>query len=289
LLQRLKTTGHSTRGQLRILYWDARSCAQLRNTARHLGAALQRIKANKAYHLVGRGGTKAALRMLIRHLPHANFVARFDIKHYYQSMNHHVIKSLLQPLNISADDALVMDQFLQHAARHTQRGIPAGNAVAPILGALMLAPLDQLMHRLKRSQKIISYVRYMDDIVILTKTRWQLRRAIKKMYAMLEKCDLTVHQDQKRSIGRTRKGFDFLGYRIYAGKKLTPSKESVRRFQQKMMGLMSKEPDRLYSYIARWHQALYAGLSRHISHQGGLKRTKKRALYYLKQQGYSPP
>jgi len=57
----------------------------------------------------------------------------------------------------------------------------------------------------------LSYVRYMDDIVIFSKTRHQLKRIIKGVYACLDELALTLARD-KTWIGRVSKGFDFLGY-----------------------------------------------------------------------------
>ncbi|MDB4431059.1 hypothetical protein N9137_01560 [Pseudomonadales bacterium] len=51
-------------------------------------------------------------------------------------------------------------------------------AVFPLLGALYLTPLDRRMDRLCKRKKLVHYVRYMDDIVLLARTRWQLQRAI---------------------------------------------------------------------------------------------------------------
>ena len=53
----------------------------------------------------------------------------------------------------------------------------------------------------------------MDDYVIFAKTRHKLKAAIKRMYAVLDNLQLTLHPD-KRYIGKTEKGFDFLGYRF---------------------------------------------------------------------------
>jgi hypothetical protein len=53
----------------------------------------------------------------------------------------------------------------------------------------------------------------MDDIIVLAKTRWQLRKAIKTVNHYF--CDLKLKQHpDKTFIGRTRKGFDFLGYQF---------------------------------------------------------------------------
>ena len=53
----------------------------------------------------------------------------------------------------------------------------------------------------------------MDDWVILSKTRWKGRAAIKQMNQVLEQLKLEKHPD-KTEMGKTEKGFDFLGYHL---------------------------------------------------------------------------
>ena len=55
------------------------------------------------------------------------------------------------------------------------------------------------------------YVRFMDDIVVLSPTRWKLRKAIAVLNGVLSSLRLEKHPD-KTYIGRIEKGFDFLGY-----------------------------------------------------------------------------
>ena len=70
------------------------------------------------------------------------------------------------------------------------------------------------------------YVRYMDDIVLLARTRWELRRAIAALHEEIAALGLRLHR-VKRFIGRTTHGFDFLGYQIRAGARLRPSAEGL--------------------------------------------------------------
>jgi hypothetical protein len=58
----------------------------------------------------------------------------------------------------------------------------ASGGLSPLLGALYLTPLDRRMDRLFKRKKLVHYVRYMDDIVLLARTRWELRRAIAALH-----------------------------------------------------------------------------------------------------------
>nr|WP_319540913.1 reverse transcriptase domain-containing protein [uncultured Methanospirillum sp.] len=81
---------------------------------------------------------------------------------------------------------------------------PAGGSISPLLGALYLKPLDDAFsHR-----DGILYRGFMDDVVVLAKTRWRLRRAIRLVHQILGELKMQVHK-KKRFIGTTIQGFDF--------------------------------------------------------------------------------
>ena len=101
-------------------------------------------------------------------------------------------------------------------------GMVASGGLSPLLGALYLTLLDRRMDRLCKGKRLVHYVRYMDDIVLLARTRWQLRRAIAALHEEIAALGLRLHR-VKPFIGRTTQGFDFLGYRIRAGSRLRPS------------------------------------------------------------------
>ena len=204
-------------------------------------------------------------------------------------MQHTVILQQAREVGLADDDLKRLKQFLTAPQPFASRGITAGHALSPLLGALYLTPLDLLMQRWRREKRIIGYHRYMDDIVILCKTRWHCRTAIKHLFKVLDKLGLTVHRDKKRFIGLTSRGFDFLGYQVQSGRQLRPSTEAIRRFYARITSLMSKEPHRLRLYIAHWQRYYYAGLKRIVSRQGGVNRNIKRCLHYLKKSGWKPP
>ena len=97
--------------------------------------------------------------------------------------------------------------------------------------------------------------------MIFANTRNKLKAAIKRMYAVLETLKLTVHPD-KRYIGKTEKGFDFLGYRFKPQKLLEPAVQSLTRLIERSRRLHEKGADshRLRQYVQRWVTWLHGGL-----------------------------
>ena len=123
----------------------------------------------------------------------------------------------------------------------------------------------------------------MDDVVLLAKTRWQLRRAIAVLHAALRPLHLRLHR-VKRFIGRTARGFDFLGYRLHPGRKLRPSKESLRRLRTRARRLYEREGTvwRLRQYVRRWWRWLHGGLWGRVRRDGGAERITRHILAHLR-------
>jgi hypothetical protein len=153
--------------------------------------------------------------------------------------------------------------------KFTGCGMVAGGSISPLLGAVYLTPLDRAMER----RHDIRYQRYMDDYLIFAPTRHKLKAALRCMYRVLEQLKLTVHPD-KRSIGKTQRGFDFLGYRIHPDRKLRPNMQSLNRLIVRSRRLYEQGVDenRLRQYVQRWFIWLHGGLRNRVIDTGGFNR-----------------
>ena len=137
---------------------------------------------------------------------------RTDVKSYYASIDH---QYLIERLSRVIQDRRVLNLVQQYLGRtaergglfwESDRGIPLGSPLSPILGAFFLTELDQQLERTG-----LFYVRFMDDILVLAPTRWKLRRAVQVLNRVLSSLKLEKHPEET-FIGRIEKGFDFLGY-----------------------------------------------------------------------------
>jgi hypothetical protein len=78
------------------------------------------------------------------------------------------------------------------------------------MSALYLKPLTHAMGKTGLSISLF-YARFMDDWVVLSYSRWKLRKAITKANMVLSKLKVEKHSD-KTFTGKVDRGFDFLGY-----------------------------------------------------------------------------
>ena len=193
----------------------------IRSGAARLRTELAQQASPHCAHARGHGGVKGAVRFAHAACARLPFAARFDIRSYYESIDHRVLLDLLVQAGATLESrALVAQYLVLPDARRSGRGLAAGGSLSPLLAALYLTPLDRAMESLQ--PKGVRYVRFMDDYVICAPTRHKLRHAMRSMHAVLRALQLTVHPD-KRIIGRTTRGFDPLGQRLRPGRKLRPA------------------------------------------------------------------
>ena len=134
-------------------------------------------------------------------------------------------------------------------------GIAKGCPLSPLMGALMLKSLDKMI------PPGCAYARYMDDWVIFTKTRHQLRRVVKNMHNIVRGLKLKLAVD-KTFIGRIDKGFDFLGYRFNATGILRLAQKTIDNYQEKLSRLYEQNaPDqRVRDYQRAWLRWAIGGI-----------------------------
>ncbi len=245
--------------------YDACDSLKLKTITIILEKVISPVLSLRCYHVKGRGGLKGAVRDIIKNKGDYKFVLRTDVKSYYDSIDHHIL--IYKLLHLVKDSIIIsyVWKYLKRTVDHdgyffgVSRGLPMGTSLSPLLGAFYLRGLDLKIERLG-----VFYIRYMDDILIMAKTRWKLKRAICCLNHEFEELGLCKHPD-KTFIGRIEKGFDFLGYR-FGGDGLRVAKKSIDNFMTKALRLYEREPvqsriERLGEYTKHWVRWTTAGLT----------------------------
>ncbi|MBB1487173.1 reverse transcriptase domain-containing protein [Oceanospirillum sediminis] len=225
------------------------------------------------YHLQGRGA-KACVSQLKGCVDQYRFVCRSDVDSYYDSIDHGVLLRQLAPLLIKlGDDGRVLaliERLLQRvdsvdgALFPVFRGLSKGCALSPLLGAIYLLVMDRQLGEFC-ARRGLKYFRFMDDWVILCKTRRQLRQVVRIMNQCLDAVKQCKHP-YKTYIGRIREeGFDFLGYRITPGteRNVSLAWKTWANHVSKLLRLYEQGAswDRIAEYVKHWLVWVRSGVS----------------------------
>src|SRR6202165_4767804 len=177
-------------------------------------------------------GCRDALREVAQLIKEGHtFVVDADLQSYFDTIPH---ERLMQRVAERNSDGrllgLLRSWLAQDILRDTERwtpteGTPQGAVISPLLANIYLHPLDQWM-----AARGYRMVRYADDFVVLCKSREEAEAALAEVVAFVKDNGLRLHPD-KTHIGDCRnpgEGFDFLGYRFEAGRRLVRKKSLTR-------------------------------------------------------------
>ncbi|MCS3433170.1 reverse transcriptase domain-containing protein [Klebsiella sp. BIGb0407] len=248
-------------GRERQVVWSAEDALALKWVALQLVGDIQLHE--KCEHLKGHGGGQASVQRVQDAISTQAYrwVCRTDIKGYYGAINTDTL--LLQLTAHIARPALLslLRQFLHYSVEeggnfHTPtQGIARSCALSPLMGALHLWVVDHYF----ATQEKIYYARYMDDFLILTATRWSLRRQVKQLNRYLNQFGFEKHPE-KTFIGRITKGFDWMGAWLtdagvtdIAPRAKANHQEKLRRlYEQTQHWPKDRQKQRVSEYKKRW-------------------------------------
>lgn len=182
------------------------------------------------------------------------YCLKIDIKKFYPSINHEILKQLLRK-KISCKKTL---KYLDDTIDSTgwEKWIPIGSYLSQYLANYTLAYFD---HRMKEDMKCRYIVRYMDDIVVLSDSKEQLHNILKEMEKYLGRLKLEIKPN--RQIFPTRKRWvDFVGYRFF-GNFILLRKGTFKRMKDKIRQMLETKTNRkrLLNYSERCSLNSYVG------------------------------
>lgn len=156
------------------------------------------------------------------------FVAKFDFRKYFDSIDHAVLKRLLRRLFKDGRLLSMFDDIIDSYQRSENRGLPIGNLTSQYFANYYLSGLD---HYVKEVLRVGEYVRYMDDFLLFASTREELENMVEKVaFYASGRLKLTL---KPVICLASSGGVPFLGYTVYPHKVLLNSR-SKRRLKVKM-------------------------------------------------------
>jgi len=167
------------------------------------------------------------------------YALKADISNYFATVDHEILKKLIRRV-IKCPDTLWLCDLIIDSGSEDGRGIPVGNLTSQLFANVYLDALDKFI---KEDLCEKYYIRYMDDFVILSHDKRELKDTWRKIEGVLND-ELKLKLNPKTCILNTKNGVDFCGYRHFTDYKRV-RRRSVRAMYRKVAaferGKISKE------------------------------------------------
>lgn len=187
-------------------------------------------------------GTHASNDLLKKYLvgyKNSGYFLKIDIEKFFYSIDHSVLERQVREVIKCPETLKIIRLFYDNKEG---KGLPLGNVTSQVLANLALNPID---HFIKRDLKIRHYVRYMDDLILLSDNKDVLKYTMPLIIAELE--DLKLKVNKKTKISRISEGIDFVGYRTWYNRRLI-RKRSLFKIKRKLIKNANQE--RIASFLS---------------------------------------
>ena len=190
---------------------------------------------------------------------------KIDLHHYYQSINHEVLKQkfrkvfkdpellwlldeIADSINTATEEDLIELSLSGEIEVDPNTGIPIGNYMSQYSGNFYLSSFD---HWVKEKLYVKHYYRYMDDVVIFASSKEELHEIHRKVTAYTrDYLHLNIKGNYQIFPTKVR-GVDFVGYRFF-GEYTLLRKSTAINFKRKMRACRKKMENNIPPTYSEW-------------------------------------
>ncbi len=156
----------------------------------------------------GKGAHRAVARAKIFLKANA-FYLKADIRKYFPSMDHSVLLKIIKRKIKDKEAFWLIEKIIRNSG---ERGLPIGNLTSQFFANVYLDLFD---HYIKDRLGVRRYIRYMDDFVVFSNRKEDLKDILDEAYRLLKS---RLHLELKWEscyINTRSNGLSFLGVRIF--------------------------------------------------------------------------
>ena len=136
------------------------------------------------------------------------YILKMDIKKYFENINKNIVYEILQR-KIKDKKVLWLTKEILYS-NNGENNLPIGNYTSQMFANIYLNELDQYVkHKLKGKY----YFRYMDDAILIRKTKEETKQDLESIRSFL-KDNLKLELNKKTQIFKNKQGVNFCGYKI---------------------------------------------------------------------------
>lgn len=198
------------------------------------------------------------------------YVVDLDLEKFFDTVNHDILMSRVARKVQDKTLLALIGRYLRAGVmvgssfKPTELGTPQGSPLSPLLSNILLDDLDKELET-----RELRFVRYVDDVVILVKSKRAGRRVMAKIsHYLTQRLKLKVNREKSQVVKIEELeylGFTFRGIRIFVSSQaLKDFKDRLREFTSRSWGVsMAERLKRLNLYLRGWMN--YFGISQHYS------------------------
>ena len=197
---------------------------------------------------IGKGTHHAVLRAF-HFSKSSHFFLKMDVRKYFDSIDHQTLKTLLEKIIKDKKALSVFFTIIDSIDVFEGKGIPIGNLTSQFFANYFLSAFD---HHFKEQQHAKKYVRYMDDILIFSDTKDELKLMYGEAVGYAgEKLKLSLKPPVS---GAVENGVPFLGFLVKpCGIYL--QKKTKRRYKVRIAEIEQKQEHGLFTELEAGRRA----------------------------------
>lgn len=159
------------------------------------------------------------------------YILKMDVRKFFNNIDKGILYKILKKRIKDEKVLWLIRQIL--SVQKKKKGIEIGNYTSQTFANIYLNELDQYIVRKLKIQQVY---RYMDDIVILVKTKAEAKNALQKIIVFLKE-KLELELNDKTNIFKSKQGVNFCGYKINEYR-IKVRDKGKRRFKKKIKKLL---------------------------------------------------
>ena len=136
------------------------------------------------------------------------YILKMDVKKYFQNINKDILLNILNKKILDVKLQWLIKEIIYSNGK--DKGLPIGNYTSQMFANIYLNEVDQYI---KHHLKCKYYFRYMDDSIILLRTKEEAKYVLQKIEVFLKE-RLELKLNSKTQIFKSKQGVNFCGYKI---------------------------------------------------------------------------
>lgn len=136
------------------------------------------------------------------------YILKMDVSKYFDSINKSILLNIIKRKIKDKKLLWLINEILY--AQKREKGLEIGNYTSQMFANIYLNEIDQFI---KHKLRIKYYCRYLDDSIIIVKTKEEARISLLEIKKFLKQ-NLELELNKKTQIFKNKQGVNFCGYKI---------------------------------------------------------------------------